>query len=183
MAVFFVKFILLFCLFYGFNYAFTGIVSPPNYYNPWIDQHFNYLRFFRNFLLHTSSLFVGLFGYHAVITGHHMRVDGGGGIRLAYACMGLGILCFWWAFVLAFPQKIAYKVKYLCIGTLAIILLNVMRISLLSIYLSHATLAYKYHHFLFNVATYAVIFFLIFKWIDKSTAFEKSNSTEPLKSA
>lgn len=169
---FFVKFILLYCLLYGFNYAFTGITSPPNYYNPWLDQHLNYLSAFRVFLLSASSSLIDLFGYKSVIYKNSLHIVGGvGGIRLAFVCMGTAVICFWWAFVIAFPQTLINKIKYFILGTLIIVILNILRITFLTIYLANGSHRLgRNHHAIFNLIAYSVMSILIFFWINQSTA-------------
>ncbi len=167
--VFFVKFVLIYVSLYLFNYAIIGVTSPSGIYIEWIDKHFNYLIAFRGFLLNVSSHIMRLFGYIPTVINDGMYIAGGVGVTLALPCLGIGIIFFWWAFVLSFPQLTSHKIKYFAVGTFVFVSLNIIRICLLSAFLSHGYNKNINHHLIFNIITYIAMFILIFKWINLST--------------
>jgi exosortase/archaeosortase family protein len=168
-TVFLVKFIVLFCLFYGINYGFIGLTIPGGLYWPWLDHHLNYVVAFRSFLLHSASAIIGLFGYRSIVAGYYLFVFNGATLRMVYSCIGLGILSFWWAFVLSFPQSRAAKIRYFLLGTVLIIAMNIIRISALAIlYTKYSGKQYRNidHHLIFEICVYGVLFFMMYRWIN-----------------
>jgi exosortase/archaeosortase family protein len=169
-VTFLVKFVLLFALFYCLTYGFIGITVPGGLYSEWLAKNFNYVAAFRSFLLHSASAVISLFGYKSIVVGYYLFVLNGATIRMIYSCIGLGILSFWWAFVLAFPQTVAAKARYFIIGSLLIIIMNIIRVSALAMIYSRYKHRVVYnavdHHLIFEICVYAVLFFMIYKWLN-----------------
>lgn len=88
----------------------------------------------------------------------------GSWVKLVYACLGVGVMCFWLAFVLANTGGLVKKITWLFIGLISIWLINVLRISIV-------LLANNKHikmplgldnHTFFNILAYGAVFILMF---------------------
>lgn len=178
---FVVLFALLFALMYYGNLFFIGITTQGGgFYSPLLDEYFNYVKWFRSFLLHASSLLPAILGYESRVSDFHIYLTGGSYIKLVHTCLGLGLLSFWVAFVLSYPQSRKEKILYLLIGCGVIILLNIIRITaLLLIYSKNGTAQYKDfdHHLYFNIGVYTIIFFMMKRWMDKPSITQQTNNT------
>ncbi len=100
---FVVVFLTLFAFFYYFNIYFFGITLPGNHYNDFLDENLNYIRFLRHVLLHSSAYIINWLGFTTITNDYQLLVAGNGVIRLVYSCLGLGIMSFFSAFVIAYP--------------------------------------------------------------------------------
>lgn len=171
-ATFIIKFAVLYGFLYTFNYVYTGYTVPGGRYSPWLDHHADYISGLRNLILEGASTILSWLGYNNRVYGYYMEVIGGNTIRMVYSCIGLSIICMWWAFIIAFPQSIKRKLIYFFSGTLFIIALNMIRIAMVAL----APRNPKFfnividHHDVFNVVVYGLIILFIFRVINKSTA-------------
>ena len=99
-----------------------------------------------------------------VVNGPYLRVN--------YACLGLGVMSFLAAFIIAFPAKLKAKSYLFVVGMILIYILNILRIAglgiLLGIFESQRD-NFTYHHEIFNAIVYVIIFILLFFWIKKNT--------------
>src|ERR1700761_4224866 len=129
-----VLFISLFLLFYYFNILFFGITSPGNHYLPFLADHLNYIAALRWFLLQSSAGLLRLFGFSTLTNNNELLVVGRGIITLVYTCLGLGVMSFFAAFVLAYPKPTKPKFIFLISGLLIIQLLNIIRFALLVLF-------------------------------------------------
>lgn len=163
-----VIFLLLYCFFYFGNKAFTGLTVPHGYYIPFLDQHLNYVRAFRNFLLQSSAFLLRLAGHSTYVYDQGIKMEHGG-VRLIYACLGFAILSFWWAMILAFPQTIKNKLLYFFGGTVIIITLNIIRITAVALVFNsdwgHAHRNVD-HHLIFNIISYGILFYMLYRWFN-----------------
>jgi exosortase/archaeosortase family protein len=171
-----ITFLVLFLLFYYFNlWAFsrTNLGSP--HYNAWLAQHFNYIQGLRWLLfVLTSTLLKGL-GYAVVYNNYKLLVAGHATIQVVYSCLGLGVLSFFAAFVIAYPKPLKSKLIVFFIGVLGIEFLNVIRFAVLALYGSKANQLID-HHTLFNIVIYVLIAAGLYFWIKRDIA-EAPNGT------
>lgn len=162
-------FLTLYAVFYFGNKAFTGVTVPGNVYIPFLDEHFNYVKVFREFLLQCSAFIIRLFGHTTFIHDYGIKMENGKGIRLIYACMGFAIFSFWWAMILAFPQSLKNKLIFFLGGTIVIIFLNVLRIALVAVVFNsdwgraHHNID---HHLIFNIIVYGILFYMLYRWFN-----------------
>ena len=98
---FVVLFLALFALFYYFNIFYIGITAPGNHYSEFLDQHLNYIRGFRVFLISVSAAVMRLFGYEVFTSDTTLHALNAGGINVVYSCLGFGVMSFFVAFVIA----------------------------------------------------------------------------------
>lgn len=163
-----VKFLLLFGVLYAANYVLTGLLIPGGYYSQWMDEHLDYVSALRNLVLHGGQLIVNMFGYETALSGYKLTVIGYGGVRMVYSCIGINILCFWVAFIIAFPNTIKSKIAYGIFGLTVITILNMIRVGALALIRTrhawrHANID---HHAIFNIVVYAFIFLMMMRMIN-----------------
>lgn len=177
-----VKFILtflsLFVAFYYFNILFFGLTSQGNHYNAFLDQHFNYIRILRHLLLGTTGHILNLLGYTAITSDTELLVSGHGRIQLVYSCLGLGIMSFFTAFIIAYPKRLKTKLIFLISGLLSIQVLNIVRFVLLALFWRNTRGIILDHHTIFNIIIYIIIAVSLYFWIkhdDRSPAAHAKN--------
>jgi exosortase/archaeosortase family protein len=163
---FVVVFLLLFIVFYYFNIAFFAITSHGRHYIAFLDEHLNYIRLLRHMLLGISAQIIKWFGYTAITNDLELLVVGHGTIRVVYSCLGLGIMSFFAAFVVAYPKKLKVKLIFLLLGILGIQTLNILRFVLLAIFWDkkRGNMILD-HHTIFNIIIYVIIAISIYFWI------------------
>lgn len=158
-------FVCLFLVFYYFNILFFGITSPGNHYSPFLADHLNYIAGLRWFLLHCSKVILNCFGFAVVVNNYQLLVAGHAQIILVYSCLGLGVISFFAAFVLAYPKPIKAKLIFLLVGILIIELLNIIRFVLLALYWSKQENKVIDHHTIFNILIYIIISISLYFWV------------------
>lgn len=175
------KFILLFAalfaVFYYFNIFFFGITTPGNHYNAFLAVNLNYISGLRWLLLHTSAQILNWLGFTAITSDYELLVVGHGALRLVYSCLGLGVISFFAAFVIAYPKKLRIKLVFLIAGILSIELLNILRFVLLALFWNKRGGQIVDHHTIFNSCIYAIILISLYFWVkydDKSIAHAKN---------
>jgi exosortase/archaeosortase family protein len=101
-------------------------------------------------------------------------MTGGKGVQLIYACLGVGVTCFWLAFVVANKGGWTKKLIWVIGGALCIWVINVVRISLFLIAINkQQQMPFGVdNHTFFDVLAYVAIFILMF-FYDRS--FRKDN--------
>jgi len=162
---FVIVFVVLFLLFYYFNIFFFGITSPGNHYSAFLANHLNYISWLRHFLLMSSAGLLNLFGPGAVYNEYDLLVAGHGTIQLVYSCLGLGVMSFFAAFVLAYPKKLKSKWLFLVGGIVGIELLNILRFVLLAIFWDKKGTHVIDHHTIFNILIYLIIAITLYFWV------------------
>lgn len=145
--------------------AIEGLSAPGNYYSALIDHYFDYPSWLRLSLLYGSKFFLLLFGYTCIIPdGYHIQILDGKGVQLIYACLGVGVLSFWLAFVVANRGVFLKKLIWVIGGMIFIWLINIIRICLFLISVNKQQkmpLGLDNHTF-FNALAYAAVFVMIF---------------------
>jgi exosortase/archaeosortase family protein len=162
---FILVFLTLFAIFYYFNILFFGITSPGNHYNAFLDEHLNYIRLLRHILLRSSAFVISWFGFTAITNDIELLVAGHGTIQLVYTCLGLGIMSFFAAFVIAYPKKLKAKILFLIGGLFVIQLLNILRFVLLALFWNKHGGHILDHHLIFNITIYIIIAISLYFWV------------------
>jgi exosortase/archaeosortase family protein len=155
--------------------AVEGLATPEHYYSPFIQHYADYPSWLRASLLSGARLLLSLFGYSSYVADHyHINMTGGKGVQLIYACLGVGVTCFWLAFVVANKGGWAKKLIWVIGGSLCIWVINVARISLFLIAINkQQQMPFGVdNHTFFDVLAYVAIFVLMF-FYDRS--FRKDN--------
>ena len=165
-ARFALTFILLFVVFYYFNIFYFSVTMPSGrYYNSFLSDHLNYIQLLRWLLLSGTSLLLKCLGYSPIFNNYDLLVAGHGSIQVVYACLGLGVLSFFTAFIIAYPKPVKAKTIAFITGVLVIELLNIIRFALLAVYGNNHLNRELDHHTLFNIIIYLVIATGLYFWI------------------
>ncbi len=163
----------LYILFSQGNLFMNSVMTPgARFYNQFIATHFNYIQGLKTALIKPAVWIIKLFGFYAIHNEMDVMVVNGPYLRVNYSCLGLGVMSFLSAFVLAFPASWKSTLKMLALGILVIYLLNILRIAGLGLLFAffHSQRNYfEYHHEIFNVLVYICIFILLFFWIRKNS--------------
>jgi exosortase/archaeosortase family protein len=163
---FVILFLGLFFAFYYFNIAFFSATSHGKHYVLFFDQHLNYIHLLRQWLLTCSKQILTWCGYTVITNEYDLLTAGRGIIRLVYSCLGLGMMSFFTAFVIAYPRRFLVKLLFLLSGLLVIQLLNICRFVLLSLFWEKSNSAYiPDHHTIFNITMYIIIAVSIYFWV------------------
>ncbi|MES2417948.1 MAG: archaeosortase/exosortase family protein [Bacteroidota bacterium] len=170
---FVVLLVVLYLIFSQGNLFMNSVTSPgARFYNAFIADHFNYIQWIRSSLIWFGAGIIKLFGFYTIHNETDILVVDGPYLRINYSCIGLGVMSFFLAFVIAFPAKLKSKLRLFIIGTLMIYVLNVCRIAGLGILLGFFKSQrdnFTYHHEVFNIIVYCSIFALLYFWIKKNT--------------
>lgn len=99
-----------------------------------------------------------------------VRIVDGRGVRVAYGCVGYGVMSFWLAFLIAVKESWKTKLIWLAIGWAMLYVINVIRIGL---YLLAVNKGWPMpfgidHHTWFNIVAYGCIFLMMY-FFDKKT--------------
>jgi exosortase/archaeosortase family protein len=162
---FLLVFLGLFLLFYYFNIAYFSITSHGSHYLPFFDEHFNYIRWFRHLLLNTSTTIINWSGYNAISNDYQLLVAGRGTIDVVYSCLGLGVMSFFVAFVIAYPKDLKPKLIFLFAGIICIQVLNVLRFVFLVLFWDKKSKVILDHHTIFNIAIYIIMAITLYFWV------------------
>ncbi|MFD2582260.1 exosortase Y [Pedobacter vanadiisoli] len=176
---FLIALFLLYILFSQGNLFMNSVMTPSSkYYNAYLFTHFNYIQGLKSALIVPAVWIIKLFGFYAIYNDMDVMVVAGPYLRVNYSCLGLGVMSFLAAFVLAFPASWKSTFKMLVIGIIAIYILNILRIAglgvLLGIFKSQRH-NFTYHHEVFNVIVYVCVFTMLYFWI-KNNSKQISNS-------
>ena len=166
---FLLTFLSLFLLFYYFDILFLGLTAPENHYSPFLDNHLNYIRGLRHLLLGSSEWLLRLGGYDTVSNDMELLVAGKGHIRVLYSCLGLGVMSFLTAFVIAFPATFRQKLVFLLPALIIIQLLNVLRFVLLALFWKNPGSLIVDHHTVFDAIIYVLIAVSLYVWVQRRT--------------
>lgn len=172
-----IKFIIalfvLYILFSQGNLFMNSVMSPGGkFYNAYIAEHFDYIQGLKTALIIPAVWIIKLFGFYAIYNEMDVMVVSGPLLRINYSCLGLGVMSFLAAFVLSFPASWKSTFKMLIIGLISIYVLNILRIAGLGILFGTFQSQrnyFEYHHEIFNVIVYIIIFIMLYIWIRKNT--------------
>jgi len=163
----------LYILFSQGNLLMNSIMTPgARFYNATFAEHFNYIQGLKTALIVPAVWIIKAFGFYAIYNESDVMVVAGPYLRINYSCLGLGVMSFLAAFVLAFPAPWKSTFKMLAIGILTIYVLNVCRIAGLGVLLGFFQSQrqnFTYHHEVFNIIVYICIFIMLYSWIRKTT--------------
>lgn len=159
-------FIVLFLVFYYFNIGFFSITSPGTaHYSPFISQHLDYISWLRNMLLGSTAALLNLLGFMAITNEYRLLVAGHGMIIMVYSCLGLGVMSFFTAFVVAYPKPLRKKIYFLLAGLIGIQVLNILRLAIVALYWTRNAQQTIDHHFVFNSVIYLLISLALYFWV------------------
>jgi exosortase/archaeosortase family protein len=161
---YFKRFIAIFLVLYYFNILYIGIITPGGFYFPFLKQYFDYPSWLINIILHFSNVITHSLGLNSYVKDNSLSVQNGSTVIMEWACIGLQIISFWTAFVIAHRDKWKKKIIWLGAGTLIICLINCCRIALLSLAMEKDwRMSYSIdNHTMFNLIGYIIIALLIY---------------------
>ena len=169
--VFVLKFIAFFLAFYFFNLFFIGVTAPGGtVYSAFLDNYLNYVAWIRSSILHTANFIADDLGSGSYVLDQYTLKAGDASIHMVYTCIGLGIMSFWVAFVLAHKSSWKKKVLWSLGGVFAIWMINCWRIALLLMALDNNWEVERYvdQHTLFNITGYSLILLMIYLYSKKT---------------
>jgi len=169
---FVVALFILYILFSQGNLFMHSVMTPGSkFYNAYIADHFNYIQGLKTVLIVPAVWIIKAFGFYAIYNEMDVMVVAGPYLRINYSCLGLGVMSFLAAFVLAFPASWKSTLKMLVTGILMIYVLNILRIAglgiLMAIFKSQRN-NFTYHHEIFNIIVYIFVFTLLYFWIKRN---------------
>lgn len=179
-ARFIVLFFVSYAVLYGINYSLTGLLAPRGHYIEWLHRHADYVTALRSYLLECTAAIIKAMGYIPHIEGNMLWVEGKSAIKMVYSCIGLNVLCMWWAFVMAYPLKLSRRIILFVWGTFLIMSLNVARLTILALKKGQIIIGSMHidHHDVYNVITYGILLLWMKLVIDKASTPE--DHSEPL---
>jgi len=124
---------------------------------------------FQNDLIFTSEV------YHYPV--FLLKLIGGSSIFIGYSCLGISVMWFFSAVILASKGRGKIKAAYILIGIFIIQLLNILRMSYLAWLLrdnpNSSLKEYSFfdsirfdHHDAFNILIYIIVFIMIILWFE-----------------
>lgn len=158
-------FLALFAAFYYSNIFFFSLTSHDRHYSAFFDVNLNYIRLLRHLLLSLSAQIINWFGYNAIYDDFQLLVAGRGSLRIVYSCLGLGLMSFFAAFIIAYPKKLKAKLLFFLPGLICIQLLNILRFVLLALLWDKKSGTIVDHHTIFNIIMYIIIALSIYFWV------------------
>ncbi|HWZ35376.1 MAG TPA: archaeosortase/exosortase family protein [Mucilaginibacter sp.] len=164
-----ILFIVLFLGFYYFNIGFFSITSHGRHYVPFFAEHLNYIKALRDLLIWCSAAILKCFGFVVLTNDYSLLVAGKGMITLVYSCLGLGVMSFFSAFVIAYPKPPKAKIIFLVAGLLIIQLLNIARFTFLTVFWDKQNQQIVDHHTIFNALIYILITISLYFWVKADT--------------
>lgn len=162
---FLVKFLLIFLVLYYGTYAFIGLSEKGGYYIALL-HYFDYVSWYRTLLLHAAEHWLLTIGDYVFVQDRfYLNVGGKLRIQLVFGCLGIGVISFWVAFVVADVNS-GPKRKWIWVigGIILITIFNITRIVLLAkaLYNHWPLLAKIEHHSLYNYCVYGLVIVMIF---------------------
>lgn len=171
-------FVGLYLVFYWFNIVFIGVTSKGGIYVAFLDQHFNYINWWRSFYINTTAKLLQINGYTVFTSTYRLRVQNAHAITLVFDCLGYAIVSAFSAFVIAYPKPLWAKIKFWIFGMVMINLLNISRFAFLCLYWSrNEKFLDMDHHTAFNIFIYVFLAFAVYIWINYFNKDDK-NATQ-----
>lgn len=175
---FLIKFLLCFFILYFFFPFYRGITGAGGkLYSPFLDSHFNIIRWLTGFLTGASRLMLEALHYPVYQKNFHsLSIAHTVGVNVNPSCLGWGVMSFWIAFVFANKGTLKHKLKWMFSGIFFICLLNIARITIitLAIHLHWQTVVSLDHHTAFNILSYTCIFIVMYWYLNIQNKYEET---------
>lgn len=154
-------FVLLYVILLQAFYLYVGIISPEGkLYSSFLDRYANFPEWLTIFITKTSVLLLKLAGYTVYQrNASNITMAGGGGVNIAWGCLGAGAMSLWAGFITAHKASARYKLKWALAGIMLICIVNILRIMTIVISRhNHWRYPMRFDaHTSFNILTYAII--------------------------
>lgn len=121
-------------------------------------------------------MFLHWLGISALVDGKLIYVINGKSLSMDVPCIGLGIMFFWVAFIIAGTSLAKRKIAWCIGGLIAIWLINCLRVTILLYSLEKDWNIGQYvdAHDMFNYTAYGVI--LMFIWIESRSTYNENSA-------
>jgi exosortase/archaeosortase family protein len=177
---YFCRFFFVLITLYLFNVFYIGITDKKGMiYSAFLDHNLNYILWIRNSFLYTSNAIDHALGLNSyVYLPDHLKTIKGSWVEVAYGCLGLNLMCFWVAFVIANKETLKRKILWCAAGLIGIWFINSWRLAILLLAFEYhwRVNAYLHHETKFNIVAYSLIIFMIYLYIkDSKKAREKQS--------
>ena len=136
-----------------------------------------------NIVTQQTILTLALFHHHGSSEIHPREpsnmlfIDGKYIVRIVEGCNAMSVFILFAAFVVAFKGKLKHTVLFILVGVVIIHILNVLRISWLSIgLLYYPEYEHILHDIIFPLFIYGVVFGLWVLWVNKYSLYAGKNS-------
>lgn len=169
---FLVKFIFFFLFLYVGTQFIIGLCAEGGWYSPFIAKHLNYIAWLRKSILHGGRIAASIIGLKTIVRPPFLlQLINGPAVKMVYSCIGVGIMSFWAAFVLANAAGFLKKLLWTVAGLTLIWFINCWRIAILLYTLAKNGNINKFaeHHNLFNAICYLVVFIMMYFFTRKPT--------------
>ena len=174
---FVIVFLLLFLIFYYFNIYYFAATSPTSrYYQSFLAHNLNYIKWLRLLLLDMSTGILNLLGFTTIHDDYIMLVAGHGSIQVVYKCLGLGVISFFVAFVVAYPKPVKSKAIFIVTGIIVLQILNMIRFMLLAVFWTKTDSTLIDHHSIFNFIIYLIVAVSLYFWVKEPVNKKKHAS-------
>ncbi len=95
-------------------------------------------------------------------------IDGTHGVWVGDPCNGISLFALFTGFVLAYPGPIKHKLWFIPLGLLLVHLINVIRVTALTLIVYYAPEYLDFNHtYTFTLLVYGFVFFLWWLWANK----------------
>lgn len=160
-----IRFSLLFIFLY-FSFPFyRGITGEGGMiYSSFVAKYLNLITGLTSLLTNAAKTILQALDYTVSQKNYHtLRIMNSRGISVNPSCLGWGVMSFWAAFVIADSTSFFFKIKWLIIGLVSILLLNIVRIVLIALanHLHWNFITTLDPHQTFNFFSYCLLFILI----------------------
>ncbi|MES2267318.1 MAG: hypothetical protein V4520_11180 [Bacteroidota bacterium] len=177
--VFVIKFLCLFGLLYGFYIGYLSITTPGGPYISFFDKYLNIISGLRYVLIESSAHILNILGYQTRTNAYQLMVAGHNILHIGFDCLGFGVMCFFTAFVAAYPGSLRSKFSFWAAGLVTIQLLNLSRFVFLALYWKRNKNVYlSDHHTIFNIVVYIIIAISLYfytRYQDKAITLHAAN--------
>ncbi len=132
-----------------------------------VDYFYEQVIYFLSRLqLKLSGFLLTLFGYKVKIYCKVITINGSNGVLLDRGCLGRNVLGVFLGFIFAFPSMLKKKFWISVIGVVVFIILNVLRITALTI-IDYCCPRYLdiNHHYIFTIIVYSAIIVMWALWL------------------
>ncbi len=164
--LFLIRFLMFFGIFQCFITVFIGFSTPGGLYISWLDEHLNFIKLWRNFLIDFTAFILKMAGYTITLRAKGLTVRGYAGFNIVYSCLGYGVINALLAFILAYPKSESSKYPPLIIAIIYVQILNIIRLCLIAIYYQSEFSVFGLgYHDIFNLFLYGFTIFGVYLWI------------------
>jgi exosortase/archaeosortase family protein len=125
--IFIIKFLSLVAVLNACYYGYVGLVDPKGSYYSAFLARFSIIDLLTQAIIYPVKWLMGLLGYAMENHDNIIRIAGSSGVKIAFPCLGIGIMIVLVSFIISYPLK-GEKIKFIMLGLIAVHLINIARI-------------------------------------------------------